>query len=372
MGLVDVMKASAIVVVSIAIAMGAIAVRAPELFLYLPMGFIPYSMVGGNSGIVPPMFDIEPWTGDNAREWLKDGDIVVATGTKAGTTWLCYCMDAVRRKGRDDVGLPYTDIMLSTPWMELHQTPGQKWAARKHLYNSTILADGSHLKSYWDNPAFPFRVFKSHFTPKGTEDATAVLPVKEMPQVKFLVAVRHPVEVAKSLYTFFPKHTEEFRAMWGGFPPAFPDVEATIKELMPGGTLYGLYFGFVKSWWPYVSEPNVLALHYSDMVKDHEGLVDKLTRFAGVALSAEEKAKVMDQCSFGHMKKNNHLFDIKLPLNTRGVRSIMKPSTFVNKGKTGGAEEGLNSETLRAFNAAIDAEFTDPALKKWALEGGEV
>merc|ERR1712039_1039556 len=104
--------------------------------------------------------------------------------------------------------------------------------------------------------------------------------------------------VAKSIHSFFPKHSPEFRKMWGGFPPLYPNPEAAMKALLPGGEIYDLYFGYVKTWWPYMKEPNVLALHYSDMVKDLDGLVNKLSNFAGVSLNEDEKAKVTEKCSF--------------------------------------------------------------------------
>ena len=41
-----------------------------------------------------------------------------------------------------------------------------------------------------------------------------------------------------------------------------------LKDFLPGGTLGGLYFGYVKEWWPFRHEPNVLLLHYADAKKD--------------------------------------------------------------------------------------------------------
>jgi hypothetical protein len=39
--------------------------------------------------------------------------------------------------------------------------PGQTWSDVKNLMNTTILSDGTHVKDHWDNPSFPFRIFKS-------------------------------------------------------------------------------------------------------------------------------------------------------------------------------------------------------------------
>jgi len=366
-------KTLTVVVGLVAVLIGTVGKVYPEIFLNIPnIGFIPFMLMGGNNGILPPYFDISPWQGDNPSEWLRDGDVVVAVGPKAGTTWMCYCVDAIRRKGSDKVGLPFTDMMLTTPWIEMPHQPGQKWADRQSGYNSTVLPDGTKLKDYWDNAAFPFRVFKSHFLPRGSGDPISVLPVKERPNVKYVVAARNPIEVAKSVYAFFPKHTESFRNMWGGFPPIFPTPEAAIKELMPGGQIDSFYFGYVKAWWPFVKEPNVLALHYSDMVKDTSALVDKLAKFVDVTLSSGEKAKVVEKCGFKHMKENAHLFDYRLPLNLMGVGRVMQAGTHINKGKSGHSEDGVDKDVLKAFDDAVNRELTDSKFKQWAVNGGEL
>ena len=179
-------------VLAVAISLGIIGKTQPELFLRVPeLGFVLYHIFGGKP--IPPFFDNELYRPDNFRQWVRDGDVIVATGAKSGTTWLCYCAHAVRTKGQDSP-LGYRDIMLSTPWMEMAQFPGQTWAERLYGYNTTVLEDGSHLKDYWDHPSYPFRVFKSHYTPDeavGGAEFQNVLPVRRYPGVKYVVAARN-------------------------------------------------------------------------------------------------------------------------------------------------------------------------------------
>ena len=73
-------KNASILVAFAAVAIGIIGKLSPEIFLKIPIfGFVPYMLMGGNNGIVPPYFDITPWQGDNPKSWLRDGDVVVAT-----------------------------------------------------------------------------------------------------------------------------------------------------------------------------------------------------------------------------------------------------------------------------------------------------
>jgi hypothetical protein len=174
-----------ILIALVATAIGLVGKHAPHLFMKLPMGFIPWARARRlllpracpplridaihpqaiTGHFVPPYFDNTMWLDSGLREWVRDGDVVVAVGAKSGTTWMCYCADAIRRKGiKEGNGLlPYRDIMYTTPWLEASQKPGETWAERAAFYESHVFEDGSRLKDYWDNEAYPFRaVWKSN------------------------------------------------------------------------------------------------------------------------------------------------------------------------------------------------------------------
>jgi hypothetical protein len=48
-------------------------------------------------GALPPFMDNVPFQEGN-QEWLKDGDVIVSTGAKAGTTWMLFCSHQIRVK----------------------------------------------------------------------------------------------------------------------------------------------------------------------------------------------------------------------------------------------------------------------------------
>lgn len=73
--------------------------------------------------------------------------------------------------------------------------------------------------------------------------------------------------------------------------------------MLPGNPLEGIYWGYVKSWWPYRNDPNVILLHYSDVRKDLKGSVAKIAKFLDVKLSSSELNTVVNRCSIEHMKK---------------------------------------------------------------------
>ena len=362
-----ILKVLTVVVALIAIAIGTIKQVKPELFFKIPnVGFIFWAMTGGT---MPPYFSSEPWEPLEMKTWIQDGDLVVATAAKSGTTWMLFCAHQIRTNGSDDV--EFGDVSLSTPWPDLIQVPGMSWAEHKHLLNSTVLADGKKLKDYWDNPTFPYRTWKSHMTPK-------VIKVKEFPKVKFLAMTRNGLDVVNSLIPFFNQHSDEFRGLWGGFPPKSSgeinkDKGDRLNELLPGGLLSSLYFDYVNEWWPVRNEPNVLLLHYADAVKDLSGTVLKLAEFVGVKLSESEHEKVVEKCGMPYMKKNTHLFTYALPLNKEYAANdgrIMTKGAMTRKGGVGEGKVTFSDEQKAIWRAAEEKMFLDPALVKWAREGG--
>jgi hypothetical protein len=112
------------------------------------------------------------------------------------------------------------------------------------------------------------------------------------------------------------------------------------RYLLPGGFLSEFYFGYVKKWWPYRNDPNVLLLHYSDVRRDLKGYIAKIARFLEVELTEEELEIITERCSIEHMRKVNK-FKYLMPLNTDkrvwnvNTDTILKSGTLVNKGEIG-------------------------------------
>jgi len=328
---------------------------------------------------MPPFFSNDIWLADGGAEFVRDGDVVVSVGAKSGTTWMCYCAHALRTKGAqgdeaEALGFkPYVDIMASTPWLDLVHFPGQTGAQRADHYRHGTLADGSRLRDYWDNPAHPFRVFKSHMSPSSWTEGNPVanvLPVTQRPLVKYVSVVRRGLDVGVSLKHFFLRHRTEFQTMWGGSPPHYASVDDSVMDLLPGGNLYSLYFQYVKSWWHLRNAPNVLLMHYSDMILDHAALITKLAAFYGVDLAVPEFDRVANMCSSAHMKQNVELFDYILPVGTPS-NSIMNGGSFIRqKDKNASASDTVSPGVLAAWNRALVSEFDDIELRTWADNGG--
>ena len=140
-----------------------------------------------------------------------DGDLVVAAGTKCGTTFMLYCTHQIRTKGTDTNDELWPDVGVTTPWPDLRQSRAGSWAEQKERWNTTLLPDGRKMKDVWDHPSYPFRIFKSHYTPK-------TLPVRKEggKKIKYIAMSRNGIDVAASFVPFYTAHSEKFRQLWGG------------------------------------------------------------------------------------------------------------------------------------------------------------
>ncbi|CAM9286277.1 unnamed protein product [Ectocarpus fasciculatus] len=361
----------AIVLAAVAAVVGSIGKFKPELFMKVPnVGFILWAITGHP---VPPYVVPDAWDSNIIKSWIRDKDVVVATGPKSGTTWMLYCSHQIRVKG--SLEFNFTDVSCTTPWMDLIQKPGLTWEDQLAMMGTTVIPEENDrpLKDFYDHPAYPFRIFKSHFTPV---EAGGVLPVREFPNVKFVAMARNGMDVVASLVPFFNQHTETFREMWGGFPPGSDgdlekDTEGRLNDLLPGGMLYGLYFDYVKKWWPMRNEPNVLLLHYADASKDLRGTVLKLAEFYEVDLTAEELNTVTNQCSMQHMKSISNQFSYSLPLNFEYKGKIMIDGSMTRNGGVGSGKATLNPNQQARWRQAEENEFEDERLRNWARHGGD-
>ena len=86
--------------------------------------------------------------------------------------------------------------------------------------------------------------------------------------MKFLATTRNPFDQIRSVYPFFASHDDEFRRMWGGFPPVYTDKNQLLDDVTDGGVLEHLVWAWANIWFAYKDDPNVLVFNYNQLLKD--------------------------------------------------------------------------------------------------------
>jgi hypothetical protein len=327
----------------------------PEVLLHIPgQGFRLYHIVKGAP--IPPYIVPDAWRNDS--NWLKKGDVVVSAMIKGGTTWAMATVHAIRQRGKSLGEENLLDVM---PWVDFVRYPGESTEERIAFFKRS-------------QSNFSFGVYKSHLHPPF---------IRLREDVKYIVGVRNLMDVAASLRSFMSSHTEQFRSMWGGYPPIvngdeeFHDIY--LRDKGDGKPFLLIYTDYVRSWWPLRNHSNILFLHYSDRLKSPYDDVNRLNRFLGTTLNEEEKQNVLVNSSFKYMKANNAKFAYCMSDSKNSVQQLhgklsqslcaLNPESFVNKGPHRNGYIELTLELKEGINR-ICLEELGFEICNWLKDGG--
>ena len=234
-------------------------------------------------------------------------DIFIATYAKAGTTWMQQIVHGLRTGG----DMSFGEITEAVPWIEMAHDLG--------------------LDAEAEQAANP-RAFKTHLTwhdvPKGG---------------RYIAIVRHPYDVALSLYRFMEG--------WF-FEPGSISLDTFVREDFVGARAGDEdYWHHVLSWWQHRHDEGVLFLTYEAMKADLDGTVRTVADFIGLRSDSPAIAIATKQASFDFMKRHAGQFDDNLVRRMRDAACGLPPGGDSNKvraGAFGGGRDALD-DGLRAL-----------------------
>ncbi|MEU0131310.1 sulfotransferase domain-containing protein [Streptomyces sp. NPDC006289] len=285
---------------------------------------------------------------DSAR-WddfpLREGDIVVSSPAKSGTTWVqMICALLVFQTPE----LPEPLSTLS-PWLDQLFTPQDQMYAQ--------LAAQEHR-----------RVLKTHVPLDG-------LPLD--PRVSYIVVARHPLDRALSMY----HQASNVRAEW---LHAFnsedsPEYEGPASLTLPPVREYLLNWcraGESDAWeqdvaaaelhhpldaWTRREEPNVRLMHYDDLCTDLDGQLAELAEWLGITVDEAVRPELVRAATFDEMKG-------RAARLAPDKEILADPVKFFRAGRSGGARDVLTEADLDAYHERVGALAPKPFLD-W-LHGG--
>ncbi|MEV4498295.1 sulfotransferase domain-containing protein [Micromonospora arborensis] len=270
---------------------------------------------------------------------FRDGDIVISTRSKSGTTWM-QMICALLVLGTPELPAP---LNVLSPWLDWLVEPRDAVFGR--------LAAQPHR-----------RFIKTHTPLDG-------VPLD--PRVQYVVVARHPLDMAVSLYHQAGNLDRVRLAELTGQPaPAGPprarqpveqwltswvDQEADPRvelDSLPGVMLH------LSDAWARRHEPNVELVHYDDLLADLGGEMRRLADRWDIPVHPERWPDLVEAATFGQMRERAD----RLAPDTLGV--LRDRQAFFRQGASGQGRSLLDS-SAQAHYRERTAALAPPDLLNW-------
>jgi aryl sulfotransferase len=282
------------------------------------------------------MMDSTRWDGFRFR----DGDIVIGTWAKSGTTWMQQIVSQLLFAGADDV--PAMDL---APWLDMRCMPLDEVMA------------GLEAQTHR-------RFVKTHLP----ADA-----LRMSPQARYIYIARDGRDVVWSWYNHLMKMTDGFYDLINdapgriGPPISRPtvDIRTFFHEWLDSDSnALGPYWPHIQSWWEIREWPNVLLVHFNSLKADMETGIRRIARFLGIDIDAARWPAIVEHCSFDYMKKNGD----KLSTFGNDFFAGGLSSGFINKGTNGRWRDVLSEDESRKYENVAASRLT-PDCARWLATG---
>lgn len=277
----------------------------------------------------------------------RDGDVIISTSVKAGTTWTQRILSLLVF---DTGELPDT-LWRVSPWLD----------ARFFGPIEPIL----ELIEAQEHQRF----LKSH------------LPLDALPyheQVRYIVVGRDTRDVFMSLWNHYRNYTDmAYQQLDSGDPVGGPiprcpeDLREFWRTYMtrawfpwePDGWPFWSHHYHANSFWTYRHLPNVLLVHYNDLKADLEGEMRRIAAFVGIRVADDRWPDYVQAASFESMRDQAEQL---LPETTLGFGA---GTNFIYKGTNERWREALTVQDLSLYEGGAVRDL-DPGLRRWLEEGG--
>jgi aryl sulfotransferase len=280
---------------------------------------------------------------------LRPDDIIISTAYKAGTTFTQTIVGNLLFWGRER-----PEVLLSvSPWVEMRRNP--------------IEEVQENLESQQHR-----RFIKSHVGLDG-------IPYRD--DVRYIYVGRDPRDVFMSLWNHYRNNTEELiqslnetpGRVGDPFPPCPDDIRVLWQDWISRGWFdwesdgypYWSLLHHARTWWEYRHLPNILCVHYADLLANLEGEVRRIAGFLDIELPDHAFAEIAEACSFETAKKNADRITGDMSPLFRGGNE-----TFFNKGTNGRWKDVLDEDDLALYGRAM--EKLPASLTRWLEHGGPV
>jgi aryl sulfotransferase len=282
------------------------------------------------------------WTGFPFRQ----GDIVISTRSKTGTTWV-QMICALLIFQTPDLPAPLGRL---SPWLDHLVAPREDVVA------------GLEAQQHR-------RFIKTHTPLDG-------IPLD--PRATYIVTARHPLDMYVSLY-----HQGEnidrakVRALTGQ-PEPVPAAPSRPRRSLPEALLRWIdrdsgpeqdmdglpgVLWHLSGAWARRQQPNVLLVHYDELCADLEGQMRRLAARLGIAVPAEDWPGLAQAARFESMRARSGQL-----VPTQGI--LKSDAAFFRRGTSGAGREILTPDEVAHYHQRV-ARLAAPDLLAWLHAPGD-
>jgi aryl sulfotransferase len=273
------------------------------------------------------LFDSSRWDGFRPR----DGDIVIATSLKAGTTWMQGIVASLLWPHGDAPGF-FGEL---SPFLDARWVPIQEVL--------TALEAQPHR-----------RFIKTHTAADG-------IPIHD--NVRYIVVGRDGRDVFMSLVNHWekmrPRLIQLANELSGpdvpDLPPWHGDVHRFFDEFISRGSFpwegdgapWWSHFHHCATWWELRDRANVLFIHYNEMLVDVERVMREVAEFCNIEVEPDAWAGVVERVRIDNMREEAR----KAQHHDRAM--IGGASSFFFKGTNGRWRDVLTPAELARYEQRV-------------------
>ncbi len=293
---------------------------------------------------------VRDWACDS-RRWSnykpREGDVVIATAPKVGTTWMQQIVNLLifqsaqpRRLGELS---PWIDCRFRQPIDEVlstieAQTHRRFLKAHLPLDALPIFDEVRYIHVARDgrDACMSFLNHNNSFVPAAYEVFDKIGLADE--------TITRP-------YPRLPRTEREFFLYW-------IDSKDDLPTRMSAG-----FFSIERSFWAERRRSNLLMVHYNDLKADLSGEMKRIADFLGVTTPDDLLPKLVEAASFEAMKRDGGTILAGSERQFRGGHE-----TFLYRGTNSRWRGALTDADLDLYERKIKAELS-PSLIRWLSEG---
>lgn len=278
----------------------------------------------------------------------RDGDITICSPAKCGTTWMqMICALLVIQKTE-------LDQLLSeySPWLDLLAAPIKDVVARLDAQTHRRF-----IKTHTPLDGLPY-YSNSKYICVGRDPRDAFISMRHHLKninPEFFAIMQQNTTRQLERPERVPKDLREGFRKW-----ITSSCSTNPEHGVNDDVLY-----YVRSFWPYRHLPNILMVHYSDLLADLDGEMRRIADFLKIEVPDQLWPALIDAANFTSMKNNA---DILAPQSAKN--EWKDTSNFFYKGTDGQWQSELGEEELALYYRAM-SDNLEPELINW-LENGRL